>query len=149
MYIGRGQMRLYWELRMFAEFTTARGVMKEKSARTDGLGETSVLQDDYRLSGNTKLRPGFVLDHLHTIRIASNKMNHENYNDPHHAAAMILRAFALGVWLMRTYGEPGFIPQKFRCESVRDEVKARRKPVFSCWISFSPMRRFATRRLET
>lgn len=122
MYIGRDPNAALLKLRMFAEFTTAR-IMKEEKLPEPTAWEDQRFSKWLSIIREHRVVPGFVLDHLHAVRIAGNKANHENYNDPHHAAAMILRAFALGVWLMKTYGEPGFIPPKFRCESVRDEVK--------------------------
>ena len=75
-----------------------------------------------------KVVPGFVLDYLHALRMAGNKATHENYGDPHQAAAMLLKAFALGVWLMKTYGQPDFIPPEFRWENGQDEVVGEEKP---------------------
>ena len=122
MYIGRDPNAALLKLRMFAEFTTAR-IMKEEKLPEPTAWEDQRFSKWLSIIRDHRVVPGFVLDHLHAVRIAGNKANHENYNDPHHAAAMILRAFALGVWLMKTYGEPGFIPPKFRWESVRDEAK--------------------------
>jgi uncharacterized protein YaaW (UPF0174 family) len=120
MNLDRDPNTVLTKLRLFGELTTIQ-IMKE-----EGLPEPMTWEDRRFWVRLLKIRdykvvPEFILDHLHALRMAGNKANHENYGDPHLAAAMLLKAFAIGVWLMQTYGPPDFVPPEFRWEEGQDK----------------------------
>ena len=126
------------KLRLFAELVTGQ-IMQEA-----GILQSSVWEDHRFLRELTTLRkyraaPDFILNYLHTLRIEGNKANHRNYGNYYLAAAMLRKAFALGIWLMKTYGPPGFVPPEFSWDYGREEAGEEEKGSVLLLNIFAPL----------
>ena len=124
------------KLRLFAELVTGQ-IMQEA-----GILQSSVWEDHRFLRELTTLRkyraaPDFILNYLHTLRIEGNKANHRNYG------CTILRPcsgkLCPGIWLMKTYGPPGFVPPEFSWDYGREEAGEEEKGSVLLLNIFAPL----------